>query len=58
MEEKSLSVAFGDSLKEESIACTSDLAEVGLDAVMEEGILKDIPIVSNMLLNAIRQNLL
>ena len=46
MEEKSLSVAFGDSLKEESIACTSDLAEVGLDAVMEDGILKDIPIVS------------
>ena len=46
MEEKSLSVAFGDSLKEESISCISDLAEVGLDAIMEDGILKDIPIVS------------
>lgn len=46
MEEKSLSVAFGDSLKEESIACISDLAEVGLDAIMEDGIFKDIPILS------------
>lgn len=46
MEEKSLSVAFGDSLKEESIACISELAEVGLDAIMDEGIFKDIPILS------------
>ena len=46
MEEKSLSVAFGDSLKEESIACISDLAEVGLDAIMDDGIFKDIPILS------------
>ena len=46
MEEKSLSVAFGDSLKEESIACISDLAEVGLDAILNDGILKDIPIIS------------
>ena len=46
MEEKSLSVAFGDSLKEESIACISDLAEVGLDAIIDDGIFKDIPILS------------
>lgn len=46
MEEKSLSVAFGDSLKEESIACISDLAEVGLDAIIDNGIFKDIPILS------------
>jgi hypothetical protein len=46
MEEKSLSIAFGDSLKEESISCISEYAEIGLDAVMEDGILKDIPIVS------------
>lgn len=46
MEEKSLSLAFADSLKEESISCVSEYAEIGLDAVMEDGILKDIPIVS------------
>lgn len=44
--EKSLSVAFGDSLKEESVSCISELAEVGLDTIMEEGVLKDIPIIS------------
>ena len=46
MNENSLSVAVGDSLKEESIACINDLAEVGLDAIMDDGILKDIPILS------------
>lgn len=43
---KTLSTAFADSLKEESIACIGEYAEIGLDAVMEDGILKDIPIVS------------
>lgn len=46
MNNNSLSIAFGDSLKEESIACISDLAEVGLDAIMDDGIFKDIPILS------------
>ena len=46
MEEKSLSIAFADSLKEESIACIGEYAEIGLDAIMEDGVLKDIPIVS------------
>lgn len=46
MEEKSLSIAFADSLTEESISCVSDYLEIGLDAVMDDGILKDIPIVS------------
>ena len=46
MEEKSLSIAFADSLKEESIACIGEYAEIGLDAVMEDGVLRDIPIVS------------
>lgn len=44
--EKSLSTAFADSLKEESVACIGEYAEIGLDAVMEDGILKDVPIVS------------
>lgn len=46
MKEKSLSIAFADTLADDTISCISDLEEVGLDAVMEDGILKDIPIVS------------
>ena len=46
MKENSLSIAFFDSLKEESIACISNLAEVGLDVIIDDGILKDVPILS------------
>ena len=46
MVEKSLSIAFADSLTDESISCVSEYVEIGLDAIMEDGILKDIPIVS------------
>lgn len=46
MAENSLSVAFSNSLKEEAIACISDLTEIGLDAIMDDGILKDVPILS------------
>ena len=46
MEEKSLSIAFANSLTEESISCISEFAEIGLDTIMEDGILKDIPIIS------------
>ncbi len=46
MEEKSLAVSFSNSLKEDTISCISDLAEVGLDTVMDNGILKEIPILS------------
>lgn len=46
MEEKSLAVAFGESLKEETVSCISEFAEVGLDSILEDGILKEIPFVS------------
>lgn len=46
MQEKSLSIAFGESLKEDVVGMVSDFAEIGLDAVMEDGILKEVPIVS------------
>lgn len=48
MEEKSLSIAFSDSLGETAISCASDLAEIGLDAVLDDGIFKDIPILSTV----------
>ena len=44
--EKSLSTAFSDSLKAEVLSCISGYAEIGLDAIIEDGILKDIPILS------------
>lgn len=44
--DKSLSIAFGDSLQEEVVGSVTDLLEVGLDSILEEGLLKDIPILS------------
>lgn len=46
MKERSLSKAFANSLKKEAVSCIGEYAEIGLDAVMKEGILRDIPIVS------------
>lgn len=46
MEKKSLTIALVDTLKEESVGCIAELVEVGLDSIMEEGTLKEIPIVS------------
>lgn len=46
MEENSLSIAFSDSLKEDTVTCINELAEVGLDAIIDDGILKDIPLLS------------
>lgn len=46
MEEKSLAIAFGNSLKEDTVSIAGDIAEVGLDSILEDGLLKDIPIVS------------
>lgn len=41
-----LANAFEDTLKEESLSVISDLAEVGIDSVMDDGALKDIPFLS------------
>lgn len=41
-----LANAFEDTLKEESLSVISDLAEVGIDSIMDDGILKDIPFLS------------
>lgn len=49
MENGSLSIAFADSLSEDSISCVSEFAELGLDAIMDDGLLKDIPFVSTMI---------
>ena len=46
MEEKSLALSFGNSLTEEVADCVGEFAELGLDSIMEEGLLKDIPFIS------------
>ncbi len=46
MDEKSLAVALEDTLAENTLDIISDIAEVGLDAVLDDGLLKDIPIIS------------
>ena len=48
MSEKSLAVAFEDTLAENTLDMISDIAEVGLDAVLEDGLIKDIPIISTV----------
>lgn len=44
--EKTLSLALSETLKSESVACISELAEVGLDSILEEGLFKELPIIS------------
>lgn len=46
MSEQSLSTALGNSLTEEAATVSSELLEVGLDAILEDGLLKDIPLLS------------
>lgn len=49
MEEKSLACSFGDSLSEEVSSCVDEYIELGLDSIMEDGILKDIPFISTVI---------
>lgn len=46
MEEQSLSVSFGNSLTEDVADIVGEYAELGLDTLVEDGLFKDIPVVS------------
>lgn len=46
MEEQSLALSFGNSLTEEVSNIVGEYAELGLDVLAEDGLFKDIPIVS------------
>lgn len=46
MEKDSLALSFRDSLKEDVSAIVEEFAEIGIDAIMDEGLLKDIPFIS------------
>lgn len=43
-----LSSSFGESLKEGSVDMAVDYIEIGLDSVLEDGLLKDVPIASTV----------
>lgn len=46
MKEKSLAASFGNSITAEMSGVLGEFAEVGIDSLMDEGLLKDIPFVS------------
>ena len=46
MQEQSLALSFSNSLTEEVSGIAGEYAELGLDALVEDGLFKDIPIVS------------
>lgn len=46
MEEQTLAISFGNSLTEEVSDIVGEYAELGLDALVEDGLFKDVPIVS------------
>lgn len=46
MDEQSLALSFGDSLTEDVSGCIGEFVEVGLDSILEDGLLKDIPFIS------------
>ena len=49
MEEQSLALSFSNSLTEEVFGITGEYVELGLDALVEDGLFKDIPIVSTFM---------
>lgn len=46
MTENPLAISFGESITTEVSGCITDFAEIGLDSVMEDGLLKEIPFLS------------
>ena len=48
MEENSLSLALKNSISEQATNILGDVAEVGLDSILNDGLLKDIPVISTV----------
>ena len=46
--ETTLSLSLSKSINEEALSSLSGIAEVGLDSIIEEGFLKDVPILSTV----------
>ena len=47
MDENSLSFSMSQSITEECSELVSSIAEVTLDSVLEDGLLKDVPIIAS-----------
>ena len=47
MEDNNLSLALCNSISEEAINALTEIAEIGLDSVWNDGLLKDIPVIFN-----------
>lgn len=47
--ENNLSLALRDSISEEASSTLTDIAEVGLDSILDDGLFKDIPLISTAL---------
>lgn len=48
MNEQSLALSLNDSLTEEISSCIGEFAEIGIDSVIDDGLLKDIPFISTV----------
>ena len=48
MDKENLVASLEDSLTENLFDTVADLTEVGLDAVMDDGVLKEIPLLSTV----------
>lgn len=48
MEEQSLALSFSNSLTEEVSSIAGEYAELGLDALVDDGLFKDLPFVSSV----------
>ena len=46
MRDNNLVKSFEESILSDSIGLASELAEVGLDSILDDGVIKDIPIIS------------
>ena len=46
MNTSSLSNALSDTLKDKTLSCVGDLVEVGIDGVLDDNLLKEIPFIS------------
>ena len=49
LEKDKLSKSFNDSLQTQLAPIATDFAEIGLDSLMSEGLLKDVPFVSTVI---------
>ena len=48
MSEDKLTEAFSESIKGDFLSCLGEYAEIGLDSILDDGLLKDVPLISTV----------